>query len=398
MSESFGSVSGKPFQSLELHVPQSGVWFADVRMLGDDELTGKVTIAVGDTTLVGTVSQMSGTFGLQQVTRIIGGGGGWAKNLPAKHYHNDAGVKRNLVASDAARLCGETLGTLTFPSERVGSDYVRVAGPGSTALDYLAAGSSWWVGYDGATYVGTRKIASADAGQYEVLSYDPISQVVEVAVDSLSDVSIGSILSERLDSPLTVRGMTVKVNGEKFRLHCWCGGDSTSASRDRRAMEAIVKHLTGKPLLGLYKYRVFAMNADRVDLQAIDTSLGLPDLLPVAMVPGASGWHAELSKGAEVYVQFANGDRSEPVITGFPGKGQAGHTPVAVSICEGTLPLARQGDMVLSGGPTVFATFVGASPMVPGTPYVMTFTTATNPTPTPYLAGVVASGSARVKA
>jgi hypothetical protein len=191
MSDSFGAVNGKPFQSLELHVPQSGVWFADVRMLGDDVLSGQVTISIGDVTLSGTVSQLSGSFGLQQVTRIVGGGGGWAKSLPAKHYHNDAGVKRDLIASDAARLCGETLATTSFPSERVGTDYVRVAGPGSAAIDYLAAGVSWWVGFDGLTYVGTRTTRAAVSGEYEVLSYDPISQTVEVAVDSLNDVGIG---------------------------------------------------------------------------------------------------------------------------------------------------------------------------------------------------------------
>jgi hypothetical protein len=67
-------------------------------------------------------------------------------------------------------------------------------------------------------------------------------------------------------------------------------------------------------------------------------------------------------------VQFLEGDRAQPVITGFGGKGTPGYVPTTLTLCDGTLPAARQGDLVQSGGTGTLITLAPtpATPLLPG--------------------------------
>lgn len=400
MTEKYITIAGKECVRLEVHLPAVGVWFADADMADEVDISGNVEIKIGSQErMMGHVSAQSGNFGLQTKLRIIGGNGAWGNHIPAKHYHNDAGLRNELIIGDAGREVGESVVTMEGASSRVGVDYARRSGPAVDVLHYLAP-SGWRVGFDGKTYVGVASAAGSNKSSAELMKYDPRTQVAEYAGDSLDAVARGNLVTIN-KVQFHVRDLRVEITPHKFRFFAWLGGAETDESQAARALRSIVERITEQPLWGLYRYRVFAMNgAQRVDLQAISSANGLPSMLAVDMVPGASGWHAQLALGSEVYVQFADGDRSLPVVTGFPGKGKPGHVPVAVSICQGELPVARQGDMVLSGGPLTTVTFIGAAPMVPGTPYTMLFSTtaAPPPPPSPYLAGVVCSGNPVVKA
>ena len=101
----FATIGGEFCERVRLFLPQHGVWYADVSMLGDPELSGRVMLNLGSLQLSGTV-QRPGTRGEQSFLRIVGGAGAWGTTLAAKSYHNDAGVKRKLVAEDAAREAG----------------------------------------------------------------------------------------------------------------------------------------------------------------------------------------------------------------------------------------------------------------------------------------------------
>ena len=74
------------------------------------------------------------------------------------------------------------------------------------------------------------------------------------------------------------------------------------------------------------------MSGDRVELQAMRRGGDLPDVLPVSMVPGLAGAHAELAPGAEVLVQFIDGDRRYPIVTHFAGKDGNGWAPANLTI------------------------------------------------------------------
>lgn len=88
--------------------------------------------------------------------------------------------------------------------------------------------------------------------------------------------------------------------------------------------------------LGPRKYRVVRMSVDRVELQIVNRALGLPDILPISQWPGMAGAWAKLTPGAEVLVQFIDGDPSQPIVTHYEPKGGAGFRPVELHLCAGS--------------------------------------------------------------
>lgn len=106
----------------------------------------------------------------------------------------------------------------------------------------------------------------------------------------------------------------------------------------------------GYDYLGPRKYRVVRMNVDRVELQIVNRALGLPDILPIAAWPGMAGAWAKLAPGAEVLVQFIDGDPSQPIVTHFAPKGGAGFVPVDLDIdATGTITVGASADLVEVG-------------------------------------------------
>ena len=155
-----------------------------------------------------------------------------------------------------------------------------------------------------------------------------------------------------------------------------------------QALASAVARLTDQRLHGVYRYRVLRLSVDRVELQAVRKGAGLPDLLPVSMWPGVAGAHATLALGAEVLVQFVEGDRTMPIVTGFAGRGGQGHVPTLLEICTPGLPAARQGDAVqVTLPPAAFSGTIG------GSPATGTVTWA----PPATANGTITGGSAKVK-
>lgn len=383
------TVEGHEAASVRLWVGNIGPWFADVDFTEEVDLPDHVTILIGTLKLIGTVARsQSGKFGLQFRCRIVAGGGGWSSELKAKAYHNDAGVKALSVATDAAREAGETLEMFVPTKERVGNDYVRQVGPAARALEDALAGAAWWVDYDGVTQAGPRTATSVPKDAYQVLAFDPRSRVATLAVDDIGAVRIGSILTERLDAPQTVREIEVTITGtEAVRMNVWCGGTETSYAHLAGLLRAIATRATDQTLLGKYRYRVVRMASERVELQAVRKDAGLPDVLPLSMWPGVAGVHAELAPGAEVLVEFIEGDRAQPIVTHFAGKDGVGFVPVSLTLggADGA-PCARQGDTVdVLLPPAIFSGVIG---IVPATG-VLTF-------PMAKTLGVITSGSGKV--
>lgn len=110
MTELHYSLNGRRVIAADVRLPPSGVWTADLDL---DEaaapLTGAAVVQLGALTLRGTVDPThSGEFADARRVRVLGGAGGWGKELPPRSYHNDAGVKRSTILQDAAREAGET--------------------------------------------------------------------------------------------------------------------------------------------------------------------------------------------------------------------------------------------------------------------------------------------------
>lgn len=332
MTAATATLAGLTVTSALVHVPAGGPWFADVELEGDDVVEGRATLVLGTLELEGTVlAAHDGTHVLQRRLRMVAGAGGWGTLVPARGYHNDAQIRARTPAEDIARAAGEQLGDDFSPGEQtIGIDYVRQAGPASRALEDVIGGASWWVDFGGVTRVGARSSAAAAPGSYEVLQFDPRTRVALLAVDRLADVGVGSVLAERLDAPQTVRELAIEWTAEAARVRAWCGGSSTSRDRVVDALRALVARLTDGALYGPRLYRVGELVGDRVKLQPVDRSSGLPMIGPISLWPGMAGLHAELALGAHVLVEFVDGDRTQPIVTHFAGKDGTGWTPTSL--------------------------------------------------------------------
>lgn len=355
MADFLATIDGHRLTALTVHVPWSGVWCADADLADQVELSGRVEIKLGSLTLSGTVMpEASGSFGLATKVRVVAGAGGWQRLVPAKHYHSDAGVRTALVLEDTARIVGERLGTMRPPRERVGADYARSAGPASRVLEQLVGGA-WWLDYAGVTHVGPRPPATASG--YELLEYDPRDRVATLSVDDPATIGSGAtITGAALPEPATVRELEVILDGEKLRILAWCGDAAGTGDRIAQALRAVTRAEAARRVHGLWRYRLVAMAAERVELQAVSKAAGLPDMLPLHMRPGIAGAWAELTPGSMVLVQFIEGDPTMPVVTHFEEKSGDGWKPAVleldadkVTICGGTNGVARRLDSVVAG-------------------------------------------------
>lgn len=394
------SLNGAPIRSLTLRVGSAGPWVADVQLAEAQSATGAATLAIGATELRGTViAQHASVFGLGFGARIVGGGGGWTATLSARSYHNDAGIKARLIAEDAAREAGETLGTFDAPHLVVGKDYVRAEVAASAVLEYLADGAVWFVGFDGVTHVVRERASAPLADGFDLLHFDPANNIATFALDELRTFGVGSVISDaRLGAPFTVRDFELSTReGSPLRVTAWGGGSATAEARLPGLMRRIVERLAQTRLYGLYRYRVVSVaNDKRVDIQAVRAEAGLPDARAVPQWPGAPGCSAKLAPGSEVLVQFIDGDPSEPVIVQYAGVAGPGFAPDSIAIHSDSVtlggdagpPVARQGDTVEVLLPP--AQLVGTLGTAPVTGIVTWLA--------PTASGVITSGSGKVKA
>jgi len=369
-----------PFARLNEHrvtsarviVGARGPWVAHVELEGEPDVSGRATLYLGDAALVGTITRTD-TFGGVRKLRLVAGGGGWGATLAAKDYHNDAGVQARVVAQDAATAAGETLATFAPAAARLGADYVRNAVRASRALEDAAGGALWYVDYDGHTYVGARAGSAPSADAYEVQEYDLELRRLTLAVDVADAIKVGATLSERLTAPAVVCELEIHVTPDALRVEAYVAPAGAADGALASAWRAAVERVTDRRLYGKYRYRVVSMSVDRVEVQAVRKGAGLPDLLPVSMWPGVAGCHATLAPGAEVLVEFIEGDRSLPIVTHFAGKDGTGFAPIALVIGGTTGPFAaRVGDAVsvtlpagaYPGGTTVAGVITGGSTKV----------------------------------
>jgi hypothetical protein len=290
-------------------------------------ITGLVTLRIGEREWRGTVDEARGGTHMERASvLLVGGAGSWGKSLRAKHYHSDAGVRARLVIEDAARESGETVNIAAEVGDvALGIDYVRTAGPASRALEDALQGAVWWVDAVGVTQVAaSRPEADVEPSVYEVLEYDPRSSIAVVSVDDVAAVSVGSRLATRLDAVQVVRELEITVEPAAIRLRARCAPAADAlATLFRKAVQTV----TGSRLWGSWRYRVTRISGDRLELQAVSAQSGLPDVLPISVWPGVAGSHAKPALGAEVLVEFIEGDRTQPHVRAFAGKGGVGHIP-----------------------------------------------------------------------
>jgi len=295
-------------------MPWQGVWHAEIDMGLELPVApvGPAIIVIGLTApMRGIVDdKASGRFLDRAKIRVLGGMGGWEKNVLAFHYKNPIGILSNVVLAQTAAEVGEQC--VQVVPKLLGTDYARLAGPASRVL----AGLDWYVNELGITIVGPR--IPFPAPDLEILEWDPREQRAEIASETL--VTPGMIIT----SPL--RGLTAAIvrdvehtfDANGGRATAWCSSVTGSASgRITSVLGSLVRELAGVQNLKSRRYIVVGQTPPpdgKYLLQPVEFLGEAPPIIAAEYWPGMSGLSAKPVPGTEVAVVFLEGDNSRPVV------------------------------------------------------------------------------------
>lgn len=349
------TINGHTCSGARVQCADWGCWWFDATLTEPVALSGAASISFAGESLQGTIIAGGAVDG-RAAYRVVGGRGGWGKEIGPKSYLDDGGVKASTAIGDAARESGETVDGA--PDTRVGPVFTRATGTASQALNELAP-RAWRVDFDGATRFGKRATTSYTGSA--VLTGRDLSRGIYTFV--AEDVA-GFLPGVTIEGSAPSTDVEYELVGDKpLIVRVWAGG---LASRALNAIERIVLGLfPDLRYRGAFEYRVVTQSGERLNLQPVRSATGMPDLQGVAVRPGMAGLKCQALLGSLVVVQFLDADPSRPVVTGFDAPDAPGWMPLMLELGgPGALGVARIGDSVVAG---------------------------------PY-AGVITSGSARVKA
>ena len=401
MGISAATLNGNKVTDAQLWIPAWGASYHDVSIDGEITLTGAVALTVADLTIKCTVLSGGPAAAGQgrSFYRLVAGAGGWGKTIPAKSYSDDAGVKLTTVLIDAAQLVGETFfaGTID-PTVRLGPNFTRPADQACRLLEQLSP-SNWYVGEDGLTRLGQRQPSALSATATATSQLDMARGTVTLATDTIGDVLPGLVAFG-----LTVVDVEHEISaGSGLRSKLW-GQQGSSTSRALAGLRAIVEQLDpDRQFRGVFEYRVVTISDNRLNLQPVRVSTGLPSLQRITMRPGVAGCNSTPSLGCRVIVSFVDCNPFRPVVTSYVDPDDGNFLAQNIAIQQGTKGAARVNDSVLAG--YVVLTSAGiAAPLgfFPGSPAGLIAATAAAaaliPPGTVYtLQGAITSGSTTVQ-
>lgn len=350
----FATLNGVNIVGGTLAIPQVGMWTADVALGTDEAETGPATIVLGNLTLQGTIYRSS-PFAGQTRARIIGGGAGWRKTLPAKSYSSQTGVSLRMILSDAAAECGEKVNLAT--DTQVGPFYARLSGLGSATLRAFCP--AWYVDMSGVTQIASWPVVVVGS-PFLVTEQRTDEGMAEIATEDYASWLPGaSFTAPNLDGAFQSFGShyTFKTDGT-FRLQIL-----TDTAQDRLLgpLQSVIDlRMSGVRFYGRYRYTISNPTATTVDATPMDTSLGLPGLSGVPLDSDSISSYVP-PNGGECHVQFMDGKPTLPRVVWTAG------TASVVNVLGGSNPVARLGDQVQSFLPPSLVINAVISAPVPGT-------------------------------
>lgn len=323
------TLGGNRVTSAHVTLPKWGAWYADALVDGEHALSGGAAMQLAGLALSGTVLS-GGPMKGRSSFRLIGGKGGWGKTLPKKSYADDAGVKASRVLSDAAAECGETIDASTLPSTRLGPSWTRPEGLASAVLELIAP-AGWYVGEDGVTRIGSRAAKALTSAIPRVSPVDLARQTVTLAPESAATlvpgITVDGIEAVDVVHEVTPKGLRTTIYGS---LNAGLAGPFASL---RRLLEQLDP---GRKYRSTWEYRVVTQDGERLNLQPVRVSSGMPDLQRVTVHPGISGAKSDVKLGSRVLVTFIDESPSRPVVVGFEDAEGEGFTPLLTSIDAST--------------------------------------------------------------
>lgn len=316
---STGTLNGHAVTMARVQIPAWRGWYADVELADEVTLDGTVELVVADLTLSGTIVSGGATRGAARY-RVAAGAGSWGSRVDARGYHSDAGVRRRTVMLDAAEAVGEALDLDSVPDDTVGAGFTRLAGPASAVLHALAP-ESWYVDTDGTTKIGKRdgEVLDVDAARTKVdLRRGRIELAAKDVADILPGVTIDELVVADVEHHLSPKGLRTTIWGER-------AGDTSRAMATVRRI--VLQALPDLAYRGTYAYRVVTQETERLNLQPVRSSLGLPDLTRVRVMPGVAGCRADVSLGSTVLVTWVDADPGQPIVVAFDDAEAPGFAP-----------------------------------------------------------------------
>lgn len=333
-------LNSKPALTVAISEPRSGAWVADVQADSGDDIGPSATLRMGSTaaTFTGTVVRGGVEHG-RYVARIVGGKGGLSKDIPARYYSS---VPARTVLDGIMSDSGELLDPEIAPSllDHALPRWTRLEGPAQLALDDLAAelGVTWRVTRAGKVWLGTERWGALSMPHAE-MARGPAAGTLSVAPAEIPLVRPGvTFLGKRVSYVETT------LSGGKLRQTIWVD-ESSASDRIMQSLTALVRKIIGR------RVDYMALYPSTVVKQANDGSLEvLPDdqlirglgLTRVPIHHGFPGSGARVPKGARVLIGFRAGDPKRP----YAALWEAGGPVTDVTLVNGSLPAARQGDMV----------------------------------------------------
>jgi hypothetical protein len=319
------ALAGRLATHARANLPAFGAWFADASLDGDHTLSGVVELRIADLTLSGCVLSGGPDNGRSHY-RIVGGKGGWGKTIPRRSYSNDLGVSVATVIRDAAEAVGEVVELAT--TARLGPAFVRPEGTASRVLELVAPGN-WYVGEDGVTRLGRRPSLALTIPGVTHGPVDLARGTVTLASDTIATILPGCVVDG-----LNVVDVEHEVSAEGgLRSTVW-GSMGGQSSRRIAAHRALYDALDpGRKYRGTFaEYRVVTLSNERLNLQPVRVSTGMPDLRNVPIRYGVPGCKASTSLGARVLVCFADADPSRPFVAAFEEPGGGGFYPTTLEL------------------------------------------------------------------
>ncbi len=324
------TLNGHRVTSARATIPAWGRWYADVSVDGEVTLTGGVTLKIADITLVGAVLSGGPAKGRSHF-RIVGGAGGWGLEIPEKSYTNDAGAKVSTVLGDAALAAGEDLDLSNITAaDRVGPGFVRKSGPACRLLEQIRPGA-WYVDEAGVTRLGKRATASF-AGQATRGPVDFARGTVTLAAEAIATIVPGVVIDG-----LEAVDVLHELTPDGLRSTVW-GKTGVTTSRRLAAFQALFDQLDpNRAFRGVTEYRVVSLEGERLNLEPVRVSTGMPDLRRVLARPGVPGCYGTAAIGSRVLVGFADSSPARPFVAAFEDAEGDGFQPAALHLLAGEM-------------------------------------------------------------
>jgi len=300
-----------PIQTAEIEIPFRRNWSGIFKTTDAAAPTEgeRVEFVMGSLSLIGTVLSSEAFGGIAELL-VVGGAGGWRMVPDGLAFQNDAVISASDVASALAASVGETV---EVTAQSLGVHWTF--DPTVSAANNLDAIGTWHMREDGVTVLGERVDGAEIRATIESLNGARGRATCVIDEEDAASFLPGSLVtSDALATPIRVRHTRYLVTPGRL---------SVEVSRREQTPSRLADNAAGgKRFLGTYVYRIIEQVADRLNLQVVESTKGLPSQVLVDKAHGIPGVLSQARGSGNVLVAFGDGDRSRPFVLAYLGEAE----------------------------------------------------------------------------